>query len=455
MPVPHILQVSELTKKVRFILESELNTLWLTGEISNFIAPSSGHWYLSLKDSKSQVRCAMFKGSNRRVSIIPKNGQQVLVRAKVSLYEPRGDFQLIIEQMEDAGIGLLQQQYQQLKEKLAFEGFFSQSAKQPLPKHINKVGVITSPTGAAIKDIITVLQRRNASIEIIIYPSLVQGATAAPQIAHAINLANQRHECDVLLVGRGGGSLEDLWCFNDEVVVKAIYNSKLPIISAVGHEIDTTLSDYAADMRAATPSAGAELVSQDSSETLNSIRQLTQRLLHSFSHQYRLAKQHSLALVHRLSQAHPEVRLLQQQQQLDNLTIRLVQAIQFRLHNSKQRPQQLHKQLLHLSPKVTIDFKRQQILQYQQRLTYVVVNNVKLKSHHFVNLIEQLQLVSPLATIARGYSVTRNKDNKIISSIGQLKKNDEITVQLCDGIINAQVKSYKTAKLSAKTVIKP
>ena len=277
----HILQVSELTKKVRFILESELNTVWLCGEVSNFIAASSGHWYLSLKDSKSQVKCAMFKGNNRKVRLssgLPKNGQQVLVRAKVSLYEPRGDFQLIIEQLDDAGEGLLRQEFDQLKNKLLAEGLFNSLIKKAIPKNIRTVGIVTSPTGAAVKDILTVLKRRNPLLNVIIYPALVQGAQAKFEIEQAINTANLRQECDVLIVGRGGGSLEDLWPFNEENVVRAIYRSQIPIISAVGHEIDTTLSDYAADLRAATPSAAAELVSSNIEEKLQKIVSLNQRI---------------------------------------------------------------------------------------------------------------------------------------------------------------------------------
>ncbi|MCJ8295851.1 MAG: exodeoxyribonuclease VII large subunit, partial [Colwellia sp.] len=318
MSQQHILQISELTKKVRFILESELNTVWLTGEVSNFIAASSGHWYLSLKDAKSQVKCAMFKGSNRRVRLgtgaKPSNGQQVLVRAKVSLYEPRGDFQLIIEHMEDAGTGMLRQQFEQLKNKLNAQGLFDLSHKKEIPTHINCVGIVTSPTGAAVKDILTVLKRRNPNIKAIIYPALVQGDYAQGDICHAIERANSRQECDVLIVGRGGGSLEDLWPFNEESVVRAIYQSNLPVISAVGHEIDTTLSDYVADLRAATPSAAAELVSSDSSELLNRVVMLKQRLLKA--QQVKLAQlgNERNYLQHRLSQVHPEQQLQIQQQ---------------------------------------------------------------------------------------------------------------------------------------------
>lgn len=439
MATQHILQVSELTKKVRFILESELNTVWLTGEISNYIAASSGHWYLSLKDSKSQVRCAMFKGNNRRVRLQPRNGQQVLVRAKVSLYEPRGDFQLIIEQMEDAGEGLLRQQYEQLKNKLNALGVFSQTHKQTIPEHIQTVGIITSPTGAAVKDIISVLKRRNPNINAIIYPALVQGEYASNDICHAISQANSRQECDVLIVGRGGGSLEDLWPFNEESVVQAIYDSNLPIISAVGHEIDTTLSDYVADLRAATPSAAAELVASDSSEILDKIKILEQRLIHAISRSNIALKQQQNHIQHRLVQVHPEQQLLVQQQKHDELSLRLSKVIQRLMVQSAQHPNQLEQRLKQFSPSIIIAKQQNQAEQLEQRLINAMQNNLQYKRESFVHLIEQIQLVSPLATIARGYSITRNKNNEMINSISQVALNDEITVQVTDGSIKAKV----------------
>ncbi|MBL4911435.1 MAG: exodeoxyribonuclease VII large subunit [Alteromonadaceae bacterium] len=439
MTQQHILQVSELTKKVRFLIESELNTVWLTGEISNFIAASSGHWYLSLKDSKSQVKCAMFKGNNRRVRITPRNGQQVLVRAKVSLYEPRGDFQLILEQMEDAGTGLLRQKFEQLKDKLALEGLFSLSHKNALPSHINCVGIVTSATGAAVKDIITVLQRRNPSISVIIYPSLVQGDNAAAQISQAIALANNRNECDVLIVGRGGGSLEDLWCFNEEAVVRAIFASALPIISAVGHEIDTTLSDYVADLRAATPSAAAELVSQDSGELLKLLQHLQQRLQHSINQKQARQHQQLLALQHRLAQVHPEQRLQLQQQRCDDLTLRLQQVITRELKRFKQQPLYLVERLQHLSPTKNIHYLQQSTQQYQQRLQAAMQHKLSTSGDKFAAVIEQLHLVSPLATLARGYSIVRDKSNQTISSSKQVQKNETINIQLNDGTIKAKV----------------
>jgi len=443
MATQHILQVSELTKKVKFMLESELNTVWLCGEISNFIAASSGHWYLSLKDSKSQVRCAMFKGNNRRVRLagggVPRNGQQVLVRAKVSLYEPRGDFQLIIEQMEDAGEGLLRQQFEQLKSKLNAQGLFGQQFKQSIPKHITTVGIVTSPTGAAVKDIISVLQRRNPLIAIIIYPALVQGNNAKHDIVHAIDLANQRDECDVLIVGRGGGSLEDLWPFNEEDVVNAIFHSRIPIISAVGHEIDTTLSDYVADLRAPTPSAAAELVSQDSSELKNKYAELSKRIEHLLHHQ---VKQETIALTtlqHRLAQVQPEHKLQHYQQKSDELHLRLNKAFTREVQRFHQAPQKLNLALLHFSPLKHINVQLDKVSQLDERLQRAMQYLINSKSEHFVSAIEQLNIVSPLATIARGYSVSRDSNAQVIRSITQVKKGDNISIQLNDGSITAQV----------------
>jgi exodeoxyribonuclease VII large subunit len=439
MAAQHILQVSELTKKVRFILESELNTVWLTGEISNYVAASSGHWYLSLKDSKSQVRCAMFKGNNRRVRLQPRNGQQVLVRAKVSLYEPRGDFQLIIEQMEDAGEGILRQQYEQLKNKLNALGVFSQTHKQAIPEHIQTVGIVTSPTGAAVKDILSVLKRRNPNINAIIYPALVQGEYASNDICHAIAQANSRQECDVLIVGRGGGSLEDLWPFNEESVVHAIYDSHLPIISAVGHEVDTTLSDYVADLRAATPSAAAELVASDSSELLDKITTLEQRLIYAISRKNAAFLQQQHYIQHRLAQVHPEQQLRVQQQRYDELSLRLLNVIQRLMSQSSQQPKQLQQRLKQLSPARLIAKQQNLVKQQQQRLINAMQNSLQYKRESFVHLIEQIQLVSPLATIARGYSITRSKNNEVINSIAQVTSNDDISIQVTDGSIKARV----------------
>jgi exodeoxyribonuclease VII large subunit len=443
MATQHILQVSELTKKVKFMLESELNTVWLCGEISNFVAASSGHWYLSLKDSKSQVRCAMFKGNNRRVKLAgssaPRNGQQVLVRAKVSLYEPRGDFQLIIEMMEDAGEGLLRQQFEQLKSKLNAQGLFGQQFKQEIPRNISTVGIVTSPTGAAVKDIISVLQRRNPAITIVIYPALVQGQQAKDDIVHAIDSANQREECQVLIVGRGGGSLEDLWSFNEEDVVNAIFHSRIPIISAVGHEIDTTLSDLVADLRAPTPSAAAELVSQDNSELQSRLIDLSKRAQHLFTQK---VKQDNLTLVtlkHRLTQVHPERKLQQHQQKSDELNMRLDKAIERELSRFRRTPEKLTSALHHYDPTKNIVLQQDQLYQLDDRLKRGLQFSVKAKTEHFISIIEQLNIVSPLATIARGYSVSRKSNNQVIRSVDQVKVGEKVTIEVNDGSLHAQI----------------
>lgn len=443
MATPHILQVSELTKKVRFMLESELNTVWLCGEISNFIAASSGHWYLSLKDSKSQVKCAMFKGNNLRVRISPRNGQQVLVRAKVSLYEPRGDFQIIIEQMDDAGEGLLRQQFDQLKNKLNNEGLFSQATKQKISDNIKCVGIITSPTGAAIKDILSILKRRNPLIKVIIYPALVQGEQAKSEICTAIKTANVRAECDVLIVGRGGGSLEDLWSFNEESVVRAIYNSKIPTISAVGHEIDTTLSDYVSDLRAATPSAAAELISTNMVDMFDKLIRFKQLMINANNRKF--IEYHSLidSLQHRLSQAHPAQQLQLQQQKVDELNIRLKQAIKRELQRFNQPTIHLRERLLHISPIKDFQIKKGFVQQIERRIAIAIKRNYQQKTELFSHLIEQLQMLSPLATLARGYSIVRNKDANIIQYTKEVIIGEKITTQIIDGKIISKVLSIE------------
>jgi exodeoxyribonuclease VII large subunit len=445
MAQQHILQVSELTKKVRFILESELNTVWLCGEISNFIAASSGHWYLSLKDQKSQVRCAMFKGNNRKVRIQPQNGQQVLVRAKVSLYEPRGDFQLIIEQMESAGEGLLRQQYQLLKDKLHNEGLFELHHKQVIPKLIQTVGIITSPTGAAVKDIITVLNRRNPLLKVIIYPVLVQGEQAKYDIAQAIALANQRNEVDVLLISRGGGSLEDLWAFNEEIVARAIFQSILPTISGVGHEIDTTLSDYVADLRAPTPSAAAELVSADVDERINSVKVLLSRAQLAIKQQLQRSRFSVVNLNHRLGQVHPEHQLQNKQQKSDELTLRLQGFISRKLNQVKHQPSYLQQRLLNASPANKIKRNLLYCEQLKTQLSSAQQRLLMLKRESFAHQCEQLHIVSPLATIARGYSITRTEQGDMIKSIKDITIESNIKVEVSDGVIDAKVIAVKAS----------
>lgn len=437
----HILQVSELTKKVRFLLESEMRTLWLCGEISNFIAAGSGHWYLSLKDSKAQVRCAMFRGNNRHVRLKPVNGQQVLVKAKVSLYEPRGDFQLIIEQMEDAGEGLLRQKFEQLKSQLHQEGLFDQRYKQPIPESIRSVGVITSSTGAAVHDILTVMKRRNPGVEVIIYPTLVQGDGAAEQIAQTIEVADLRDECDVLIVGRGGGSLEDLWSFNEEVVVRAIFACEIPVISAVGHEVDVSLSDYVADMRAATPSAAAEMVTKDNKALFDKLKHYQQRLSHIAKQKLFGLQRLQERLQHRLALTHPQQQLQIQQQLADDLQQRLSLALLNQLQQKQLRFERLQVQLDKLSPASSLPLNRTRLQDLNNRLQTAMLATQDKSRTALANIAHNLNIVSPLATIARGYSITRDQQGNIIRSVASTDVGREINVQFSDGQVQAKVLS--------------
>ncbi len=315
-----------------------MGQVWISGEISNFTQPASGHWYFTLKDDTAQVRCAMFRNSNRRVTFRPQHGQQVLVRANITLYEPRGDYQIIVESMQPAGEGLLQQKYEQLKAKLAAEGLFDQQFKQPLPSPAHCVGVITSKTGAALHDILHVLKRRDPSLPVVIYPTAVQGEDAPEQIVRAIELANARQECDVLIVGRGGGSLEDLWSFNDERVARAIFASRIPVVSAVGHETDVTIADFVADLRAPTPSAAAEMVSRNQLELLRQVQAMQQRLEMAMDYYLAGRNRRFTLLHHRLQQQHPQLRLARQQTVLERLQQRMQNALDTQLKRASVAP---------------------------------------------------------------------------------------------------------------------
>ncbi|MCX9567215.1 exodeoxyribonuclease VII large subunit [Vibrio cholerae] len=437
----NIYTVSRLNSEVRLLLENEMGIVWLVGEISNFSAPVSGHWYLTLKDSQAQVKCAMFKGNNRLVNFKPQNGQQVLVKARLSLYEPRGDYQIILESMQPEGDGRLQQQFEQLKMQLAAEGLFAQTRKKPLPENPRCVGIITSRTGAALHDILHVLKRREPNLPVVIYPTLVQGEEAAIQIAQAIGRANTRAECDVLIVGRGGGSLEDLWCFNHEIVARTIAASEIPIISAVGHEIDVTIADFVADVRAPTPSAAAELVSRDHRHKQQVLHQWQAKLASTMRHYLAQQETQFARLQHKLDKQHPQARLERQQQQLDELSLRLEQKMQQRLATQQQRRDRLsHKIELH-SPIHLIRQQRFNLIQQEQRITQSIQRYLIQSRHQLALLSEKLDAVSPLATLARGYSVTRTTQGELVRQSTQVKPGDTLVTQLMDGEILSTVNS--------------
>ncbi len=480
---PTILTVTQLNYAVRHLLEGEFGDIWLAGEISNFSQPVSGHWYLTLKDQQAQVRCAMFRMKNQRVGFKPQNGMQVLVRASVSLYEARGDYQLILETMQPAGDGLLQQQFEQLKIKLAAEGLFAQEHKQRLPSFVKTVGIITSSSGAALQDILQILRRRDPNLGVVIYPVLVQGREAAQDIAATIRLANQRRECDVLIVGRGGGSLEDLWCFNEEIVARAIFQSQLPIISAVGHETDVTIADFVADLRAPTPSAAAELVSRDQQELarqlfhqfdkanlafdrvwndklntfhrlklrlkaqrpthklqqqIQQLQQLEQRMQKAVLHKIAQKSQQIQHLEKRLLVQHPQQQLQRQKQQLQRHEISLIQAINRRYQHTEQQWQQLTQRLARIPLPHYFSQCQQRHQQLRQRLNYAMDNKLSQEQQKLKQLCSQLHSLSPLNVLARGYSITQFNET-VITSSQQLHIGQTIKTQFADGQVFSEI----------------
>ena len=435
----NIYSVSQLNQSVRLMLENQLGAVWLTGEISNFSQPVSGHWYLSLKDENAQVRCAMFRMKNLRVSFRPTNGMQVLVRANVSLYEPRGDYQLIIESMHLAGEGLLMQQFEALKLKLAAEGLFAQHLKKNLPHFSKAVGIITSKTGAALQDILHILQRRDPSLKIIIYPTAVQGKDAATEIAQMIELANQRQEVDVLIVGRGGGSLEDLWCFNEEMVARAIFHSHLPVISAVGHETDVTIADFVADVRAPTPSAAAELVSRNQTELLQQLQYRRQRLEIALDRLFAEKQQKLKHLSLRLHNQHPQAQLRIQQQLIMQLSHRLQQSLRHRWQKKAENLTALSMRLYKNPLPLRLQQYEQQLAQLKVRLNSHMNLTLSLQQKQLAHLCGKLDSLSPLKVLARGYSITQNQQNLTIRSIKDVNVGEQIKTRLPDGDIISQV----------------
>ncbi|MEP7246615.1 MAG: exodeoxyribonuclease VII large subunit [Gammaproteobacteria bacterium] len=323
-PERAVYTVSRLNREVRLLLEHGMPVVWLEGELSNYSAPASGHWYFSMKDRDAQIRCAMFRQKNMGVGFTPKSGQHVVVRGRVTMYEPRGDYQLIVEHMEEAGVGALKREFERLKAKLTTEGLFALDRKRALPRFPRSIGVVTSPTGAAIRDILHILARRFPPASVVIYPTPVQGAAAIPAIIEAIATANARAECDVLIVARGGGSLEDLWAFNDEGVARAIHASVLPVVSGIGHEVDFTIADFVADARAPTPSGAAELVVPDRHACLDVLVRTADRLSVAMRRELRTVSSRFDAACMRLKMMHPGARLTQQEQRLEGTASRAV-----------------------------------------------------------------------------------------------------------------------------------
>lgn len=432
-----IFSVSQLNRRAKQLLETHLPLIWVEGEISNFARPSSGHWYFTLKDDQAQVRCAMFRGRNQQVRFNPQQGQQVLLRARVSLYENRGDYQLIAEHMEEAGAGALQRAFEALKHKLAQEGLFDPARKRPIPALPRHIGVITSASGAAVRDILTVLQRRFPSIPVTLVPVPVQGKEAAPAIVEALSLANRSGLFDVLILGRGGGSMEDLWPFNEEVVARAIAASDLPVISAVGHEVDITIADFVADLRAPTPSAAAELVVPDASEWLVRFRSYEQRLTQLTRRRLQAEQQHLQHLSKRLR--HPGERLQQQSQRLDSLELRLRRVMQQRLGQARQRLDNLAARQKAQRPEPQLRQWQTRIEQLRQRLNRQMQQTLKQQRQRLSEAGRLLHGVSPLNTLERGYAIVHNDAGEVIRDAAQVKPGERIRTRVAAGEILSRV----------------
>lgn len=393
---PTVLSVAELNRSVKDLLEASVPLLWVGGEISNLTRAASGHWYFSLKDKTAQVRCVMFRNRNTYLDWQPKEGDQVEARALVTLYEARGDFQLTVETLRRAGLGALFEAFEKLKAKLQNEGLFDPAKKRALPAHPRQIGIVTSPDAAALRDVLTTLKRRMPSIPVVVYPTPVQGKGAAEQVAGAIRRADERAECDVLIICRGGGSIEDLWSFNEEIVARAIAGCAIPVVSGVGHETDFTIADFAADMRAPTPTAAAELVSPDRTIQLRQIAQL----------HHRISRQMDYALSARM-------------QKLDYLARRLV------------------------SPGERIRQRLEMISQLSSRMNRAASHSLQLRNHQLQRLAQNLDHLNPQGVLERGYSLTRNANGKIIRNSDELKPGDKLQLTFAQGAADAAITGIK------------
>ncbi len=437
-PRREVLSISALNESARALLEGNFPLVWVEGEISNLARPASGHLYLSLKDSSAQVRCAMFRMRSMHLGFKPENGMQVQVRAKLSLYVPRGDYQLVIEHMEEAGDGALRRAYEQLKQRLHQEGLFAEEDKQPLPTMPRAIGVVTSPSGAAIHDIISTLRRRFPSLPVILYPVAVQGEGAAKEIARAIALAGERDECDVLIIGRGGGSLEDLWAFNEESVARAIYDSEIPVISAVGHEVDFTIADFVADVRAPTPTAAAELVSPSRDELLAQLEGMSRRLLSGVTTYTEYYRQTLTGLSKRLK--HPGRRLQDISQRLDELDSRLANARRVEFRHIGTRLAGLYARLLRHTPQHRLQSLQTKQGNLHQRLNQAMQHQLAGQKQQLASTARALDTISPLATLGRGYAIVRHYEkDDIIHSSQEVAPGDRIKARLGKGELICQV----------------
>jgi exodeoxyribonuclease VII large subunit len=433
-----ILTVSRLTAEIKALLERGFDHVWVEGEISNFRLPGSGHFYFTLKDEKAQIRAVMFRLQNRLLKFEPKDGLQVVGCGRVTVYEPRGDYQIILDYLEPKGLGALQLAFEQLKEKLAAEGLFDPARKRPIPHLPQKIGIVTSPTGAAIRDILHIIDRRFANVQVLLYPVRVQGEGAAQEIARAIQALNELPGLDVLIVGRGGGSLEDLWAFNEEIVARAIFSSRIPVISAVGHEIDFTIADFAADLRASTPSAAAELVVRNKAELAQNLRNLERALRQSFRGMLDLKQERFVSLQQRLGD--PRRHLSDQRIRLDDLSARLAHTLKQGLRRQHDRFRLHREGLLLLNPAKRLEEYSQKFSQVMRRLAVSVRQEFRMSRRKLEGVMGKLFTLSPLGVLERGYSITRVLPSReIVRRAEGLKMGSRVHVRVHRGGFTARV----------------
>ncbi len=438
-PRREVYTVSRLNREARMLIEAGLPPCWIEGELSNFARPSSGHWYFTLKDADAQVRCAMFRSANARVRVAPKDGMHVLLRARVSLYEARGEYQLIAEHLEEAGEGALRRRFEELKARLATEGLFDAALKRALPRLPRRIGVVTSPTGAAIRDILHVLARRFPAVPVLIYPVPVQGAGAAADIASAIRLASERGDADVLILARGGGSLEDLWAFNEEPVARAIRASAIPVVAGIGHEVDFTIADFAADVRAPTPSGAAELVVPDRAEWLRALAATGARLARGWRRLGGQARERLTWLAQRLELTHPRTRLAARAQRLDELEARLGRALRRELAMAATRLAVATRRLDLSHPRTLLALRAGRIAELEARLGRALRTDLAAAAARLAAAARTLNAVSPLATLERGYAIVTLPDGRVLRAAREVRPGDEVRTRTAHGSLSATV----------------
>ena len=441
-PTRAIFTVSELTREIKDLLEMTFSDLWVEGEISNLRVPPSGHTYFTLKDDLSQIRAVLFKGQARHLRFNPEDGLQVICRGRVSLYEKRGEYQLILEAMEPKGIGALQLAFLQLKERLEKESLFDAGRKRPLPMLPQKIGIVTSPTGAVIRDMLHIIDRRFENVHILLYPVRVQGEGASSEIAAGIDYLNQHEDVDVIIVGRGGGSLEDLWAFNEEAVARAIHRSRVPVVSAVGHETDYTITDFVADLRAPTPSAAAELVVRDKRETKNAIHSLTIRLESRMLQALQEVRTHLSHL--RRIMGDPKKRIEEHLLRVDERVNRMILIMSWTLKRDREHYLHHRSNLFLRNPLQRIQNVRLLLSQGEKELAQHTRHGIEIRKKRLEGMLGKLDSLSPLAILRRGYSITRKIPSlQIVRSASQVREGEKVEVRLHEGTLLCGVERAK------------